>query len=137
GRLLDALDRAVDVARKLTGKLEGTESRRDRFFIKQELINGQEGLRNLVLRATNLCERGSLGLSSETVDIIDAAVLRGLLERLSAGNWANTEDLAAFAGEAQALRATFLERTVPSDRYVLSVLDELGGPRLVERPGLP
>ncbi len=136
GRLLDGLGRAVDIARKLTGKLAATESPRDRFFIKQELINGQEGLRNLVLRAANLCERGTLEVPSDILDIIDAQVLRGLFERLSTGNWANTEDFAAFAGEAEALRAAFLERTVPSERYFMSLLAELDGPRSVERPGL-
>jgi hypothetical protein len=60
GRLLDAIDRAVDVAWKLTGKLEGTESPRDRFFIKQELVNGQEALRNLV-QAASLTGGESLG----------------------------------------------------------------------------
>jgi hypothetical protein len=136
GRLLDALERAVDVARKLTEKLLGTESPKDRFFIKQELINGQEGLRNLVLRAASLCEKGSLGLPSAATDVIDAGVLRGLFERLSTGNWANADDLAAFAGEAKALRAAFLERTASSGLYALSVLDDLGGSRSVERSGL-
>lgn len=136
GTLLDALGRAVDTARKLNGKLAATESPRDRFFIKQELINGQEGLRNLVLRAANLCERGTLQVPSDILDIIDAQVLRGLFERLSTGNWANAEDFAAFAGEAEALRTAFLERTVPSERYLMSLLAELVGPRSVERPGL-
>jgi len=137
GKLLDALDRAVEIARKLTGKLLGTESPKDRFFIKQELVNGQEGLRNLVLRAANLCEKGSLGIPSGIVDVIDALVLRGLFELLSTGNWANADDLDAFAREAEALREAFQDRTVSFDRYVLSVLDDLGGPRSVERPGLP
>ncbi len=137
GRLLDALDRAVDVAWKLTGKLEVTESPRDRFFIKQELINGQEALRILVLRAATLTEKGSLELPAETLDIVDARHLKDLSERLSTGNWANANDLAAFAGEAKALRGAFGERTVPRDRYVLSILDALGRPRSVERPGLP
>jgi hypothetical protein len=137
GRLLDALDRAVDVAWKLTGKLEGTESPRDRFFIKQELINGQEALRNLVLRAAGQTDIGSLGLPAETLDIVDVPILRGLADRLSTGNWANANDLSAFAGEIKKLRAAFLERTTPPDRYVLSILDALGGSGSVERPCLP
>lgn len=137
GRLLDALDRAVDVAWKLTGKLEGTESPRDRFFIKQELVNGQEALRNLVLRAASLTEEGSLKLPAETLDILDVPVLRGLADRLSLGNWANAGDLAAFAGQTKGLRAAFLERTTPPDRYVLSILEALGGPGSVQRPVLP
>ena len=135
GRLLDAVDRAVDVARKLTGKLEETESRRDRFFIKQELINGQEGLRNLVLRAATLCGKGSMALPPETLDVLDAAGLRGLFDRLSVGNWANAADLTAFTAEAGELRAAFEERTVPPERYSLSILEELGGAPSVERPG--
>lgn len=136
GRILDALDRAMDIARKLAGKLLETDSPRDRFFIKQELINGQEGLRNLVLRASNLCEKGSLRIPSVTEDVIDAAILRGLFERLSTGNWANADDFAAFAGEAKALRAAFQERTISADRYALSVLDDLGDQGSIERPGL-
>ena len=136
GRLLEALERAVDVARKLTEKLLGTESPKDRFFIKQELINGQEGFRNLVFRAASLCEKGSLGLPSAATDVIDSGVLRGLFERLSTGNWANADDLAAFAGEAKALRAAFLEKTASSGLYALSVLDDLGGSRSVERSSL-
>lgn len=136
GRILDALDRAMDIARKLAGKLLETDSPRDRFFIKQELINGQEGLRNLVLRASNLCEKGSLRIPSVTEDVIDAAILRGLFERLSTGNWANADDFAAFAGEAKALRAAFQERTISADRYALSVLDDLGDQGSIERTGL-
>jgi hypothetical protein len=136
GMLLDAVDRAVDVARKLAGKLEETESPRERFFIKQELINGQEGLRNLILRAATLCEKESMALPPETLDVLDAAGLRSMFDRLSVGNWANAADLTAFAGEAKALRAAFLERAVPSDRFVLSILEKLGGVPSVERPGL-
>ncbi len=130
GRLLDAMDRAADVAWKLTGKLEATESPRDRFFIKQELVNGQEALRNLVLRAASLAEGESLGLPAETLDIIDGPALRNLADRLSTGNWANANDLAAFAGETKRQRAAFLERTTPPDRYVLV------DPRCARRPGL-
>ncbi len=137
GRLIDALERAVDVARKLAGKLEETESPRDRFFIKQELINGQEGLRNLVHRAATLCGNGPMALPSETLNVFDSAGLKGLSDRLSVGNWANPADLDAFAAEARALRAAFEERAVPPERYSLSILEALGGAPSVERPGLP
>lgn len=137
GRLLDALDRAVAVAHKLAGKLDETESSRDRFFIKQELINGQEGLRNLVLRAATLCGKGPMTLPPETLDVLDTAGLRGLSDRLSVGNWANAADLAAFTDEAKALRAAFEERATPPQRYSLSILEELGGVPSVERPGPP
>jgi hypothetical protein len=137
GRFLDALGRAVDIARKLAGKLEETGSPRDRFFIKQELINGQEGLRNLVLRAATLCGKGSMALPPVTLDVLDAAGLMGLFDRLSVGNWANTADLAAFTADARALRAAFEERAVPPEPYSLSILEELGGVPSVERPGRP
>jgi len=136
GRLLDAVDRAVDVARKLAGKLEETESPRDRFLIKQELINGQEGLRNLVLRAATLCGKGAMALPPDTLGVIDAAGLRDLFDRLSVGNWANAADLAAFTAEARALRVAFEEGAVPPERYSLSILKELGGVPSVERPDL-
>jgi hypothetical protein len=137
GMLLDAVDRAVNVARKLAGKLEEIKSPRDRFFIKQELINGQEGLRSLVLRAATLCGKGAMVLPPDTLDVLDAAGLSDLGDRLSVGNWANAADLAAFTAEARALRAAFEERAVPPERYSLSILEELGGAPSVERPGLP
>lgn len=137
GRLLEAMGRAVEIAHKLTGKLEETESPRDRFFIKQELINGQEGLRNLVLRAATLGEKGAMSFPPMILDVLDARVLRTLFDRLSVGNWANAADLAAFADEAAALKAAFEERTAPPEPYLLSILEELGSAASVERPGLP
>jgi hypothetical protein len=137
GRFLDALGRTVDVARKLAGKLEETESPRDRFFIKQEIINGQEGLRNLVLRAAKLCGKGAMALPPGTLDVLDTAGLRSLFDRLSVGNWANAADLAAFTEETRSLRVAFEERTVPPERYYLSILEELDGVGSVERPGSP
>jgi hypothetical protein len=132
GMLLNAVERAVDLARTLAGKLEETESPRDRFLIKQELINGQEALRNLVRRAATLCGTGSMALPPLTLDVLDAAELKGLFDRLSFGNWANAADLAAFTAEARAMRAAFEERAFPPDRYSLSILEVLGGVPSVE-----
>ena len=58
-KLLDAVDRTLEEGQRLSVKLGQTESPKDQFFIKQELINWQEGLRALFLRVVKMCEKSS------------------------------------------------------------------------------
>ena len=59
-KILAAVDRTMDEAQRLSLKLGQTESPKDQFFIKQELINWQEGLRALFLRIIKMCEKSPL-----------------------------------------------------------------------------
>ena len=125
--LLAAVERSLEDSKKLSLKIGETESAKDRFFIKHKLINGQEGLRKLVFRAVRMCEERPRALPGATLDIINVPALKDLLERLSTENWANPDDLASFEKDVRAMRAAFLERAVPKEGYVRSILEELEG----------
>jgi hypothetical protein len=125
--LLADVERSLEDSKKLSLKIGETESAKDQFFIKHMLINGQEGLRKLVFRAVRMCEEKSCALPGATRDIINVPALKDLLERLSTENWANPDDLASFEKDTSAMRAAFLERAMPREGYVRSILEELEG----------
>jgi uncharacterized protein YoxC len=125
--LLGAIERSVEESRKLSFKLGETESAKDRFFIKHELINAQEGLRKLVFRAIKICDKKPPALPGVVLDVLNVKVLRNMLDRLSTDNWANPEDLASFEKDIRTLTTAFRERTVPREKYFRSILEELEG----------
>ena len=124
-RLLEAAEGARDEARRLARALEAAESPKDQFFIKQDIINGQEGLRKLFLRAAKMCERKACSLPAATVDIFGTRALKDLLERLSLENWSNPADFADFERTLEGLRGGFAARTSPPDDYRRAILEEL------------
>jgi hypothetical protein len=124
-KLLAAVDRTLEEGQRLSMKLGLTESPKDQFFIKQELINWQEGLRALFLRVIKMCEKNAWSLPRATGDVLDPSVLRRLLERLSMENWSNLEEFAAFAASMADLRCAFRARTEPRLGYLLALLREL------------
>lgn len=124
-RLLEAAESARDEARRLARSLESAESPKDQFFIKQDIINGQEALRKLVLRAAKMCERKSCSLPTATADVFGLRALRDLLERLSLENWSNPADFADFENALEGLRGSFAARATPPDAYRRAILEEL------------
>jgi len=124
-RLLEAVDRTLEEGQRLSVKLGVTESPKDQFFIKQELINWQEGLRALFLRIVKMCEKSSWTLPRYTEEIINPQILRRLLERLSMENWSNLEEFASFMSGIAELRRAFRERIEPRRPYLVSLLGEI------------
>ena len=124
-KLLAAVDRTVEEGQRLSVKLGLTESPKDQFFIKQELINWQEGLRALVLRVVKMCEKSSWAMPRYTEEILNPQILRRLLERLSMENWSNLEEFAAFTAGMAELRKAFLARIEPRLPYLLSLKSQL------------
>ena len=126
-RILFAVDRTLEEGQRLSAKLGGTESPKDQFFIKQELINWQEGLRALFLRVVKMCERSSWCLPRYTEEVFSSHVLRRLLERLSMENWSNLEDFASFTAAVAGIGADFRARIEPRRDYLLALKRELEG----------
>ena len=124
-KLLAAVDRTLEEGQRLSGKLGLTESPKDQFFIKQELINWQEGLRALFLRVVKMCEKSSWTLPRYTEEIINTQVLRGLLERLSMENWSNLEDFGSFSASVAEIRKAFQARIEPRRLYLLALKQEI------------
>jgi len=124
-KILAAVDRALDEAQRLSMKLGLTESPKDQFFIKQELINWQEGLRALFLRVIKMCEKNSWALPRFTLDVVNPHVLRGLLERLSMENWSNLEEFTSFSSAMAEIRKAFEARIEPRLPYLRSLKQEI------------
>jgi len=55
--LVASLNNCFEEAKKLYIRLSQTESPKDQFFIKQEIIKQQEGLRKVMLRSIRMCEK--------------------------------------------------------------------------------
>ncbi|MBM3312684.1 MAG: hypothetical protein FJY80_14395 [Candidatus Aminicenantes bacterium] len=125
--LIRAVGHMLEEARKLYEKLGQTESPKDQFFIKQELINHQEILRKIILRAVKLCEREGHTLPGYTEEILNLGVLKDILEKLNLDNWSNTDDFRSFEGLAGRLKDTFYKRITPPARYLRSIVQELEG----------
>ncbi len=124
--LFSAIDKTVDEARRLSEKLGLTESPKEQFFIKQELINWQEGLRALFLRVIKMTEKRIWSLPAFTEEVLNAHALRNLLERLSMENWSNPEEFAAFLAVATEMKSAWLARITPRTAYLRALRKELG-----------
>jgi hypothetical protein len=123
--LLRAITQVQDNAEKLTQKLAVTESPKDQFFIKQELINHQEALRKIVLRCVRMCEKESGSLPRYTSEILNKAVLKEMLDKLNLDNWSNPEDFRSFGSYAGGIKDAFNKKITPPAYYLRSILEEL------------
>jgi len=124
-KILAAVDRTMEEAQRLSLKLGQTESPKDQFFIKQELINWQEGLRALFLRVIKMCEKSFWSLPSYTQEIVNSQVLRRLLERLSMENWSNLEEFASFSAAISEIKKAFQAKIEPRLAYLRSLKREI------------
>jgi len=124
-KILAAVDRTLEEAQRLSLKLGQTESPKDQFFIKQELINWQEGLRALFLRVVKMCEKSAWSLPRYTQEILNSQVLRRLLERLSMENWSNLEEFASFSAAMSEIKKAFQAKVESRLAYLLSLKREI------------
>lgn len=124
-KILAAVDRTLEEAQRLSLKLGQTESPKDQFFIKQELINWQEGLRALFLRVIKMCEKSSWSLPRYTLEVVNPQILRRLLERLSMENWSNLEEFASFSAAMSEIKKAFQAKVEPRLAYLLSLKREI------------
>jgi hypothetical protein len=124
-RLMATIDKILDESRRLIERLGQTESPKDQFFIKQELVNFQEGLRALFLRIVKMSEKGSWSLPRFTRDVLNVQSLRVFLERLSMENWSNAEEFRLFSESVRELQTAFRTKTEPRGAFLRSLKDEI------------
>jgi len=125
--LVRAVSYVQDAARKLVQKLAQTESPKDQFFLKQDLINNQEGLRKIILRSVRMCEKENAALPRYSADVLNIGVLKEILEKLNMDNWSNQDDFRAFEEYVGQLKDLFYKKITPPAHYLQSIVDELGG----------
>ena len=123
--LVASLNNCFEEAKKLYIRLSQTESPKDQFFIKQEIIKQQEALRKVMLRSIRMCEKDNCSLPEYTLEILNLDVLKSALEKVSMQNWSNQDDFAAFDNFAKELKDSFYSRITPPADYLKSIMKEL------------
>lgn len=124
--LMTVLTVSLEETRKLFLRLKQTDSPKDLFSIKQEIIVRQEILRKHMDKVFKMCEKQGFFLPRFTSDILNLQVLRSILERLSIENWSNESDFNSFKVFAESLGDAFYEKITPPATYLRSIIEELG-----------
>lgn len=124
--IINELFKHLEEGKKLYVKLAQTESPKDQFFVKQEIIRHQEELRGNVEIAAKMLEKENSSLPQHTSDVINEGSLKEMLENLSMQNWSNQDDFTFFDEYAKKIKSAFEARTEPKVDYLKSILTELG-----------
>ncbi len=123
--LISVMTDSIDKAKKLYIELSETESPKDQFFVKQEIIRHQDVLRKFILGNIRMCEKDNCSLPRYTVGILNENVLKDILEKVSMENWSNEEDFTSFENKIKELKDTYYECITPPDKYLESIIEEL------------
>jgi hypothetical protein len=122
---IDTMVKIAEKAKELHRQIERTESLKDVFLIKQEILNQQEVLRKVFFLAVKLCDKEGGSMPGFVSEILNPFLVKDLLERLTMGNWSNDADFTTFMEEISALRKAFREKTGAAADYVRSLLTQL------------
>lgn len=120
------LTASLEEAKELYNRLTDTESPKEQFFIKQEIIRHQDVLRKIMLSNIRMSEKENCSLPSFTEEILNTEVLKVILEKVSMENWSNKEDFHSFEKYFTKLVDDFNEKITPQEVYLDSVLKDLG-----------
>lgn len=123
--LLARIKAAVEEAKKLLYKITFISSAKEQFFLKQELISIQEGLRRYLQRILLLVEKKSFRFPALIQDILNQTAVADLVDLLGIQNWSSNEDLSFFEQKIISLLAAFKARTTPLSIYFTALKKEL------------
>ncbi|MGD8538528.1 MAG: hypothetical protein PVI66_07405 [Candidatus Aminicenantes bacterium] len=119
------LNNNLEEVKKLYNKLQESESPKDQFFTKQEIIKKQDVLRKYMLSFIGKGELEVSSLPQFTKEILNMDVLKNILEKVSMENWSNQEDFTSFDTLTNNLKESFYEKITPPDKYLESIKEEL------------
>ncbi len=123
--IFNAIDKDVEEVQKLYDKLSKTQSPKEQFFTKQEIIWHQETLREFMLSTIKVCEKEHAVLPQSTAEVLNMGVLTKILDKVSQENWSNKDYFSSFFKFASELKGAYLEKTMPKTNHLKSLLDEL------------
>ena len=123
--LLASMTRLIDEAKNLHTRLAETKPAKEQFFLKREILNQQEFLRKVVLKAVKLCGKETDSLPLYASDIINVQTLNKILDGLNMGNWSDPDYMKTFEDEISALKASLSARISARLVYQKSILDQL------------
>ena len=125
-RLISILCSHLEGGVKLYRKLSQTESPKDQFFVKQEIIRHQEDLREIFSRSSKMIEEKSGTLPECTIEIVNKDIIKEILEKLGMENWSNKDDFTFFEEYVKKIKDDFYSLITPRENYVKLIIDELG-----------
>ncbi|NOR53864.1 MAG: hypothetical protein GQ536_07240 [Candidatus Aminicenantes bacterium] len=125
-RLISTLSGHLEEGKKLYTKLSQTESPKDQFFVKQEIIRQQEDLREIFSRSSKMIEEKSGTLPECTIEIVNKDIIKEILEKLGTENWSNQDEFTFFEEYVKKIKDDLYSLITPRENYVKLIIDELG-----------
>lgn len=126
--IIRIMTRVLENVKKLSQqKPAQVESTKYQFFLKQELINYQEAMREVILRCLKMCEKESCFLPQYTSEILNVTVLKDILEKLNMDSWNNPDDIRSFESFVGQLKDAFYKKITPPAAYLKSLIEEIEG----------
>jgi hypothetical protein len=122
-----AIGKITEAANHLHAQLTQTNSVKDLFLLKQEILNQQEILRKLFFRVVRFVDKESGRLPTSLDEMVASRSLKDIIERLTMANWSDPTDFKPFLNELKAMERAFEARTGSKANYLQSVLDEVEG----------
>lgn len=123
--LVEAVDTLTSEAEQMHGQLAKTDSLKEVFLAKQEILNKQEILRKIFFLAVKLCDKEGGVLPAHVADVFDFEKMKDFLERLTLGNWSDVSDFRVFIAEAGGLLAGLREKLANPKLYLESLIEQL------------
>jgi hypothetical protein len=123
--LVEAVDALTSEAEQMHKQLAKTDSLKEVFLAKQEILNKQEILRKIFFLAVKLCDKEGGVLPAYVADVFDFEKMKDFLERLTLGNWSDVSDFRVFIAEASGLLAGLREKLANPKLYLESVIAQL------------
>jgi len=123
--ILSQISASIAEAEKLQDKLGRTESLKEQFFVKREILDQQEFLRKFFLCAVKLCEKEQFELPLYTSEVLNVQTFKDILGLLNMANWSDAGDLDAFKERVDVLTAAYQARIATDEDYRRSLLEQL------------
>jgi len=123
--VVDTIAKTITEADGLFNQLTGSDSPKEQFFSKQEILWHQETLREYVQEASQMCEKDQAAFPEFLDKVFNLEVLKDLYSRLSQENWSNATNYSSFKEHIEELKAEFLDKSTPQLAYLQSLTDEL------------
>lgn len=123
--LIKGINSGVEQVKELYEKLEETDSSKDKYFLRQRIINIQAMLRKILIKSVGMCKFKYGSLPKYTSDVLNLSLLEDMLEKLNTQNWTKKEQFGEFASFYGQVNQAFLSKITPKEPYLKSVLEEI------------
>jgi len=94
--LIHHITKILNKVKSLYEQLSQTVSPREKFYLKQEAINNQYTLRDLIKESVKMCTQESYSLPDCALDIFNIQSLQKILDILDIQNWSQDHEFKAF-----------------------------------------